>query len=204
MWSNSRHGLVSRIGEGLAERTLPITVGGLIVSCVGSRDRKSFAPRHLARVDGYLRHLPSRGLSRSLGHCRQKHCVVSSVMLITGMVSAGSGSRDPCAATVFNQENVPTGPKWPEVQRLIAATKEARARICAIERSCSCWRCMGCAEGRSGFTPGGLGLDASHVLQMRRSKSARVQEYPLTRAMRQALRRYTKEARPRAFTVNCF
>jgi site-specific recombinase XerD len=35
-----------------------------------------------------------------------------------------------------------------------------------------------------------------HLLRVRRSKSSRLQEYPLTTATRQLLRRYVKEARP--------
>ena len=42
------------------------------------------------------------------------------------------------------------------------------------------------------------------ILRVRRSKSARVQEYPLTRAMRQAIRRYLKEARPQSLHGELF
>jgi site-specific recombinase XerD len=150
----------------------------------------------VARVDGYLKHLASRGLSRvtlaiaatalrrffryayAQEWCRQE---VAPVIL---------------APRLFQQENLPAGPTWPEVRRLIAATQGTTSQDL---RNRAILLLLAVYGLRSGEVRA-LRLEdldwTRRILRVRRSKCARVQEYPLTRAMGQTLRRYLKEARP--------
>ena len=150
----------------------------------------------LAQVDLFMNHLASRRLTRvslatavyglrnflryafQQGWCRRD------------LSSGVSGPR------LFRYENLPLGPTWPDVQRLIAATEndshcDLRNRAILLLLAVYGLRSSEvrnlCLED----------LDRTlNILRVRRSKSARVQEYPLTRTMRQTLQRYLKKARP--------
>jgi integrase/recombinase XerD len=97
---------------------------------------------------------------------------------------------------IFRYESLPTGPAWPDVQRLIAATKgcsprELRNRAILLLLAVYGWRS---GEVR------GLCLEdldwTRNILRVRRSKTSRVQEFPLTPTMSRTLERYLKKGRP--------
>jgi integrase/recombinase XerD len=158
----------------------------------------------VAEVDGYLSHLAARGLSR--------------ITLAIAAKTLRRFFRDAyaqgwcrlnlapaiLAPRLFQQENVPTGPKWPEVHRLIAATQGNTSRDV---RNRAILLLLAVYGLRSGEVRA-LRLEdldwTRRILRVQRSKSARVQEYPLTRAMRQVLRRYLKEARPQSLHSELF
>jgi len=98
---------------------------------------------------------------------------------------------------LFRYENVPSGPSWSDVKRVIAATKGTSRRDLRNRAMLLLLAVYGlrCGEGT------GLRLEdldwTRQVLRVRRMKTGRVQEYPLTRAMAHAIRRYLKSGRPR-------
>jgi len=97
---------------------------------------------------------------------------------------------------LYQQEDLPRGPAWSDVKRLIAATGGSTVDQLRNRAMLLLLAVYGLRSGEVR----GLSLEdldwPRRVLRVRRSKSARVQEYPLTTAMGQALRRYLKEARP--------
>jgi len=97
---------------------------------------------------------------------------------------------------LFRQEDLPAGPTWPEVQRLIAATNGPAPQQ---QRNRAILLLLAVYGLRSGEVRTLCLEDVDwprRVLRVRRSKSARVHEYPLTAMMGQALRSYLKAARP--------
>lgn len=150
----------------------------------------------LAKVDGFLEQLSCKGLTRvtlataakalrrflhyahERGWCRHD--------LVQGVLSP----------RLYRQENLPGGPAWSDVKRLIAATEGSTV---GQLRNRAMLLLLAVYGLRSGEVRG-LSLEdldwPRRVLRVRRSKTARVQEYPLTAAMGQALRRYLEEARP--------
>lgn len=105
---------------------------------------------------------------------------------------------------LFRHENLPSGPKWPDVQRMIAATggsskPELRNRAMLLLLAVYGFRC---GEVTS------LRLDdvdwSGGILRVRRCKTARVQEYPLAPATGQAIKRYLNEARPKSTQPELF
>ena len=97
---------------------------------------------------------------------------------------------------LYRQENLPGGPAWSDVKRLIAATDGATV---AQLRNRALLLLLAVYGLRSGEVRS-LSLEdldwTRGVLRVYRSKTARLQEYPLTAATGQALRRYLEEARP--------
>jgi len=93
-------------------------------------------------------------------------------------------------------EDLPAGPAWSDVQRLIAATEGATG---SDLRNRAMLLLLAVYGLRSGEVRN-LRLEdldwTRRILRVRRSKTDRVQEYLLTTATGQALRRYLKEARP--------
>ena len=100
------------------------------------------------------------------------------------------------APRLFRQENLPTGPAWTDVQRLIAATEGIRHSQLRNRAILLLLAVYGLRNGEVR----GLCLDdidwTRRILRVRRSKTARVQEYPLTAATGKAIQRYLKRARP--------
>jgi site-specific recombinase XerD len=150
----------------------------------------------LAVVDQFITHLASRGLSR-----------VTLAAAVNGLrrflrfaFQQGWFRRDVSLGILvprlFRHESLPMGPAWPEVQRLMAATtgdsnRDIRNRAILL--------LLAVYGLRSGEVRNLCMEDldwTQNILRVRRSKTARVQEYPLTRAMRQSLQRYLKRARP--------
>jgi site-specific recombinase XerD len=150
----------------------------------------------LAVVDQFMNHLASRGLSR-----------VTLVTAVQGLrrflryaYQQGWCRLDLAAGIfgprLFRHENLPAGPAWSEVQRLIAATKDDS---CRDLRNRAILLLLAVYGLRSGEVRS-LCLEdldwTRDILRVRRSKTARLQEYPLTSTMRQTLRRYLRKARP--------
>jgi integrase/recombinase XerD len=160
----------------------------------------------VAEVDGYFNHLAARGLSRITLAIAAK-----TLRRFFRHAYAQEWCRQDLAPVIlaprlFQQENVPTGPKWSEVQRLIAATQGSTSTSRDV-RNRAILLLLAVYGLRSGEVRA-LRLEdldwTRRILRVRRSKSARVQEYPLTRTMGQALRRYLKETRPQSLHCELF
>jgi integrase/recombinase XerD len=194
-----------RIEEGLAEKTCADYcrwVDGFLRWLKGQE--VPLCRVTVAEVDGYLNHLAARGLSRITLAIAAK-----TLRRFFRDAYAQEWCRQDLAPVIlaprlFQQENLPAGPKWPEVQRLIAATQGSTRRDV---RNRAILLLLAVYGLRSGEVRALRLKDLDwtrRILRVRRSKSARVQEYPLTCAMRQALRRYLKEARPQSLHGELF
>jgi len=150
----------------------------------------------LVHVDRFMERLSAQGLSRvtlataakalrrflryayERGWCRRD--------LVQGVLSP----------RLYRQENLPGGPAWSDVKRLIAATDGSTV---GQLRNRALLLLLAVYGLRSGEVRR-LSLEdldwTRGVLRVCRSKTARIQEYPLTAATGQALRRYLEEARP--------
>jgi len=150
----------------------------------------------LPKVDGFMDHLSSQGLSRvSLA------TAAKALRRFLRYAYERGWCRRNCEQGVlsprlYRLENLPAGPAWPEVKRLIAATDgltvgQLRNRAMLL---------LSAVYGLRSGEVRTLALEdldwQRRILRVRRSKTARVQEYPLTRTTSQAIRRYLKEARP--------
>ena len=158
----------------------------------------------VANVDDFIKHLATRSMVR--------------VSLLDAVATRRRFFRDahqeewckrdlaPLILTphLFRYENVPSGPSWPDVKRLVAATegdsiKDLRNRAMLLLLAVYGLRC---GEITS------LQLDdldwTRQILLVRRIKTRRVQEYPLTRATGQAIRRYLKQGRPQTSRPELF
>ena len=158
----------------------------------------------LAVVDGFMRHLSSKRLSRvSLA-------TAAKVLRRFARYAYEQGwwPRDWAPAILsprlFRQEDLPLGPAWTDVRRLIAAndgTTPLHLRNRAILLLLAVYGL------RSGEVRG-LRLEdidwTRRVVLVRRSKTARVQEHPLTSATGQAIQRYLKRARPQCARQELF
>jgi site-specific recombinase XerD len=97
---------------------------------------------------------------------------------------------------LFRFENLPLGPSWPDVERLVAAAEGGSPRQLRNRAMLLLLAVYGLRSGEvRGLCLRDLDWDR-RILRVHRTKTARVQEYPLTAAMSQALRRYLKEGRP--------
>jgi site-specific recombinase XerD len=155
-------------------------------------------------MDGFMKHLATQGLNRvtiaTAGKVLRRflHYVYQQGWCRQNVAYAVLSPR------LFREEHLPVGPAWQEVQRLIAATsssahRDVRNRAILLLLAVYALRS---SEVRT------LRLEdvdwARRILRVRRSKIARVHEYPLTRATGQALRRYLKEARPTGYGHDLF
>jgi site-specific recombinase XerD len=147
-------------------------------------------------VDGFMEHFSAKGLRRV--------SLLTAAKVLRRFLHYAYGQgwcqRDLAQAILcprlFRQENLPTGPAWTEVQRLIAATDGmTRSHL----RNRAILLLLAVYGLRSGEVRS-LCLEdidwTRRILRVRRSKTARVQEYPLTATMGKAFRRYLKGARP--------
>jgi site-specific recombinase XerD len=147
-------------------------------------------------VDGFMRHLSSRRLNRvSLA-------TAAKILRRFSRYAYEQGwwRRDLApvilAPRLFRQEDLPLGPAWTDVRRLIAASDgDTRLHL----RNRAILLLLSVYGLRSGEVSG-LRLEdldwTRRILRVRRSKTARVQEHPLTTATGKALQRYLKKARP--------
>jgi site-specific recombinase XerD len=150
----------------------------------------------LAQVDGFIEQLSRKELTRvtlataakairrflryahEQGWCRRD--------LVQGVLSP----------RLYRQESLPGGPAWADVKRIIAATDGSSV---SQLRNRAMLLLLAVYGLRSGEVRGLCLEDVDwrrHILRVRRSKTARIQEYPLTNLMGQALRRYLQKARP--------
>ena len=157
-----------------------------------------------AAVDRFMGHLSSQGLSRvSLA------TAVSSLRrFLRYAYEQGWCQRNLApvilAPRLFRHESLPAGPAWTDVQRCIAATggiSHSHLRNRAILLLLAVYGL------RSGEVRGLCVEDIDwtrRILRVRRSKTARVQEYPLTSATGKAIQRYVKSARPQCTRKEVF
>lgn len=149
-----------------------------------------------ATVDGFMEHLSAKGLRRV--------SLLTAAKVLRRFLHYAYGQgwcqRDLAQALLsprlFRQEDLPVGPPWTDVLRMITAsdgTTPSQLRNRAILLLLSVYGL------RSGEVRN-LHLEdidwTRRILRVRRSKTTRVQEYPLTATMGKALRRYLKAARP--------
>jgi integrase/recombinase XerD len=158
----------------------------------------------LPGVDQFTEHLASRGLSRaSLAKAarvlrrflryafEQEWCRRD----ISGSV---------LSPRLFRHENLPTGPAWPDVQRILAATQGRSQRELRNRAIVLLLAVYGLRSGEvRGLCLEDLDRDRQ-ILRVRRSKTARVQEYPLTATMSRTLERYLKKGRPESACPEVF
>lgn len=194
-----------RSEAGLAERTIS-NYGWWIRVFLRwlSQEKMPLRRLTLTRLDRFTQHLASRGLGRvSLANgASVLRRFLSYVFDREWCERDLSGSV--LSPRLFRYENLPTGPAWPDVQRLIAATQgssQQRLRNRAI-----LWL-LAVYGLRSGEVRG-LRLEDldwdRQILRVRRSKTARVQEYPLTPTLRRTLERYLKKGRPQSACPEVF
>lgn len=147
-------------------------------------------------VDGFMRHLSSRRLNRvSLA-------TAAKILRRFSRYAYEQGwwRRDLApiilAPRLFRREDLPLGPAWTDVRRLIAANDGAMP---SNLRNRAILLLLAVYGLRSGEVRG-LRLEdidwTRRILRVRRSKTARVQEHPLTSATGTAIQRYLKKARP--------
>jgi site-specific recombinase XerD len=158
----------------------------------------------LAVVDGFMRHLSSKPLSRV--------SLATAAKILRRFAhyayEQGWWPRDWAPAILsprlFRQEDLPLGPAWTDVRRLVVAndgTTLLQLRNRAILLLLAVYGL------RSGEIRG-LRLEdidwTRRILLVRRSKTARVQEHPLTPATGQAIQRYLRKARPQCARKELF
>ena len=151
----------------------------------------------LIAVDRFMKRLSAQGMSRVT------LATAAKVLRCFLRYAYGQGwcRRNLASAVLtprlFCQENLPSGPTWPQVRRLIAATEGAtlpnlRNRAMLLLLAVYGLRC---GEVR------GLCLEDMDwkrgILRVRRAKTARAQEFPLTDATAQAIGLYL-QVRPAA------
>jgi integrase/recombinase XerD len=166
------------------------------LSWLGEQNR-SFADVSLEDVDAFL---ASNGKQ---GWCRVS--VASSAKALRAFFQHAV-LRGWCATNIatgiegprlFQQEGLPVGPPWPDVQRLIASTGgdspvEIRDRAILI---------LLATYGLRSGEVAGLRLEdvnwESEIVSITRAKQRRVQEYPLVSEAGEAILRYLQRVRPR-------
>jgi site-specific recombinase XerD len=98
---------------------------------------------------------------------------------------------------IYGMENVPLGPSWEQVRALLATTDVATPRNLRDRAALLLFVVYGlrCSEVRQ------LRLDdinwEREILTVRRAKSRKTQEFPLTREVGNAIIRYLREIRPK-------
>lgn len=150
----------------------------------------------IAQVDKFLKHLATRGMVR----ISLFDATTTMRRFFRDAHPKGWCRRDlaPLILTphIFRYENVPSGPSWVDVKRLIAATEgggtnELRNRAMLLLLAVYGLRCGEIIALRL------EDLDwIRQLLRVRRIKTGRLQEYPLTRATGQAIEHYLKKGRP--------
>jgi site-specific recombinase XerD len=158
----------------------------------------------VANVDGFIKHLASRGMARLSLY----GAATTLRRFFRDAHRKGWCQRDlaPLILTphLFRYENVPSGPAWPDVKRLLAATEgtsiqDLRNRSMLFLLAVYGLRCGEVTALRL------EDLDwPRHVLRFRRVKTDRVQEYPLTRSTAQAIRHYLQRGRPQSARPELF
>jgi integrase/recombinase XerD len=119
-------------------------------------------------------------------HPVRQRCARSS-----GMPRGGGG-----APRLFKEEGLPKGPRWTDVQRLIASTSGSRPRDI---RDHAILKLLAIYGLRSGEVRG-LRLDdlnwIREVMTVKRSKQRRTQYYPVVESVGDAILNYLRQVRP--------
>ncbi len=151
----------------------PVTITKYFTSAVAGRWKRTSVSFHVQSLRSFFRYASSRGWCAA------------------GIAESIDAPR------LYTYENLPQGPSWEEVGKLLASVDgtspvQIRSR-CAI---------LLCAV--YGFRVGEVcwmrleDIDwAEEKISVRRSKQRKIQTYPLTTEVGNALLRYLKEARPR-------
>jgi integrase/recombinase XerD len=149
-----------------------------------------------ARVDRFMKHLSGKGLSRV--------SLLTAAKVLRRFLRYAHGQgwcqRDLAQALLsprlFRHENLPLGPAWTDVARMMAANDGTTRRHL---RNRAILLLLAVYALRSGEVRS-LCLEdidwTRRLIRVRRSKTAREQEYPLTTVMGKALRLYLKSGRP--------
>ena len=169
---------------------------GKFLGWLGEQDR-SFVEVSLEDVDAFLVAIGSRGWCRA--------SVASSAKALRAFFQHAA-RRGWCAARIaagidgprlFQHEDLPVGPLWPDVRRLIASTSGDSARDIRDHAILILLATYGL---RSGEVAGLLLQDVNwerETVAVSRPKLRRAQEYPLVREAGDAILRYLESARPR-------
>ena len=152
----------------------------------------------LTGVDKFTRDLASKGLSRmSLAKAAKVLRRFLSYAFDQGWCRGNLSGNVP-SPRIFRYEDLPNGPSWADVQRLIAATQGDSQRSLRNRAILLLLAVYGLRSGEIR----GLCLEdldwSRHILRVRRSKTSRVQEYPLTSAMSRVLELYLNKGRPQS------
>jgi site-specific recombinase XerD len=109
-----------------------------------------------------------------------------------GSIAAGIDSP-----RLFRQEGLPTGPAWPDVQRLIASTGGDSPRDIRDRAILMLLATYGLRSGEvAGLRLQDVDWDRE-IISISRPKPRRVQQYPLVRETGEAILRYLQGVRPR-------
>ena len=150
----------------------------------------------LAKVDGFMDQLSSKGLSRVTLATAAKALRRFLRYAYEQEWCRRDLAQGVLSPRLYRQENLPTGPAWSDVKRLIAATEGSTVGHLRNRALLLLLAVYGLRSGEV-RTLSLEDLDwPRRLLRVRRSKTARVQEYPLTPATGQAIRRYLEAARP--------
>lgn len=150
----------------------------------------------ISNMDGFIKHLAAKGMVR----VSLFDATATLRRFFRDAHRQGWCRRDlaPLVLTphLFRYEHVPSGPSWPDVKRLLAATEgtcrhDLRNRAMLLLLAVYGLRCGEVTTLRVGD------LDwVRRVMRVRRIKTSQLQEYPLTSATGQAIRHYLKKGRP--------
>ncbi len=158
----------------------------------------------LARIDEFMEHLGAQGLQRATLASAAK-----SLRRFACYAHQRGWCRQDLAPAIlsprlFRHEDIPCGPAWPDVKRLIEVTAGTSPKALRNRAILLLLAVYGLRSGEV-CSLRLEDLDWSRkILRVQRNKSARVQEYPLTTRMAQALDRYLKKARPEGFGPQVF
>ncbi len=158
--------------------------------------RRAVASPSLVRVDQFLKDLSTQGMSRvSLATAAKALRRFARYGYQRGWCQRDWSSAI-LSPHLFRHETLPVGPAWSEVQRLLAATEGDTRR--EMRNRAILWL-LAVYGLRSGEVRALRLTDVDwtrRILRVRRSKTARVQEYPLTATMAKTLSCYLENARP--------
>ena len=158
----------------------------------------------LTGVDRFTKYLASRGLSRIT---LAKTATVLRRFLRYAFVQEWCYrdlSECILSPRLFRYESLPMGPAWPDIQRMIDSA-EGSSKWALRNRAILFL--LAVYGLRSGEVRGLCLEDLDWVrctLRVRRSKNARVQEYPFTPTLKRTLQQYLKKGRPESHCPEVF
>jgi integrase/recombinase XerD len=151
----------------------PVVITKYFISAVAGKWKRTSVSFHVQSLRSFFRYASSRGWC------------------------AGGIAESIDAPRLYTHENLPQGPSWEEVKRLLASVNGASP--VQIRSRCAILLCA--VYGLRVGEVCRLRLEdidwAEEKICVRRSKQRKVQTYPLTTEVGNALLRYLKETRPR-------